>query len=48
MQGSMILSSNFDKNDYHINISNLSKGIYFIKLHSTDNNLLKSIKWIKQ
>jgi endonuclease I len=48
MQGSMILSSNFDKNNYHINISNLSKGIYFIKLHSTDNNLLKSIKWIKQ
>jgi len=48
MQGSMVSSTSFDKNSYNVDISNLSSGIYFIKLQSTDNKLLKSIKWIKQ
>jgi len=42
MQGRMISSTSFDKNNYNVNVSNLSSGIYFIKLQSTDNKLLKS------
>ncbi len=35
-------------NPRNINISNLSKGVYFIKIIDKDNNLFSSLKFIKQ
>lgn len=48
MSGKMILMKKYSSNSFQINLSNLKKGMYLLKIKDGEGNLIKSEKIIKQ